>query len=146
MRPIHAGPAVLLVAAALAGCGGGSSGGGTTSDPSASPATTQQQPAATQTTPPVRTTKTQATKPKPAKQAPDGAKLYASAGCGSCHTLKAAGSTGGVGPNLDDLQPDFAAVQAQVANGGGGMPAFSGNLSSAEIDAVARYVSDNAGK
>jgi mono/diheme cytochrome c family protein len=138
MRPIHAVPAVLLVAAALGGCGGGGSGGDT-NKAAASPATTQQQPAATQTTPPKTTTQA-------AKQGPDGAKVFASAGCASCHTLAAANASGTVGPNLDDLQPSFDAVQTQVANGGAGMPAFSGNLSSAEIDAVARYVADNAGR
>jgi len=36
-----------------------------------------------------------------------GAQVFASAGCGSCHTFKAAGSTGTVGPNLDNyLEPD----------------------------------------
>lgn len=36
-----------------------------------------------------------------------GAQLFASAGCGSCHTLAAAGSTGTTGPNLDEfLAPD----------------------------------------
>lgn len=36
-----------------------------------------------------------------------GAQVFASAGCGSCHTLSAAGSTGTTGPNLDEsLAPD----------------------------------------
>jgi mono/diheme cytochrome c family protein len=36
-----------------------------------------------------------------------GAQLFASAGCGSCHTLAAAGSTGETGPNLNEfLAPD----------------------------------------
>ena len=36
-----------------------------------------------------------------------GAQIFASAGCGSCHTLSAAGSTGEVGPNLNEsLAPD----------------------------------------
>jgi mono/diheme cytochrome c family protein len=137
MRPIHALPAVL-VAAALVGCGGGGGDSSTTSD-SATPPATQTQPAQTQT-------QTQSTrKPAPAK-GPDGAKVFATAGCANCHTLAAANSTGNVGPNLDDLQPDFATVQHQVENGGGGMPSFSGDLSQAEIDAVARYVSENAGR
>jgi mono/diheme cytochrome c family protein len=32
-----------------------------------------------------------------------GAQLFASNGCGSCHTLAAAGSTGEVGPNLNEF-------------------------------------------
>jgi mono/diheme cytochrome c family protein len=36
-----------------------------------------------------------------------GAQLFASTGCGSCHTLAAAGSTGETGPNLNEfLAPD----------------------------------------
>jgi len=36
-----------------------------------------------------------------------GAQVFASAGCGSCHTMAAAGSTGTTGPNLDEsLAPD----------------------------------------
>lgn len=66
--------------------------------------------------------------------------------CASCHTLKAAGSSGTVGPNLDQLKPAFAIVQRQVTNGGAVMPAFKGTLSPAQIDAVAHFVADNAGK
>ena len=65
--------------------------------------------------------------------------------CGSCHTLAAAGTTGTTGPNLDDVAPDASTVEEQVRNGGGGMPAFEGQLSDAEIMAVAEYVADNAG-
>jgi mono/diheme cytochrome c family protein len=66
--------------------------------------------------------------------------------CGGCHTLKDAGTSGNVGPNLDDLKPDDATVQRQVTNGGGGMPAFKGRLSDAQIKAVAQYVSSVAGQ
>ena len=75
----------------------------------------------------------------------DGAAVFASAGCGNCHTLGAAGSSGTTGPNLDELAPDKETVEAQVRSGGGGMPAFEGQLSDAEIDAVATYVSESAG-
>jgi outer membrane protein assembly factor BamB/mono/diheme cytochrome c family protein len=66
--------------------------------------------------------------------------------CASCHTLAAANANGNVGPNLDDLQPDRATVQQQVINGGGGMPAFGGQLSRAQIQSVAQYVASVAGK
>jgi cbb3-type cytochrome c oxidase subunit III len=66
--------------------------------------------------------------------------------CGSCHTLAAAATHGTVGPNLDQLKPAFARVQKQVINGGTIMPAFKGRLTDAQITAVARYVSANAGK
>jgi mono/diheme cytochrome c family protein len=65
--------------------------------------------------------------------------------CGSCHTLRAAGAGGQIGPNLDQLQPGFAQVQAKVESGGGGMPSFSGTLSSQQIRDVAAFVATNAG-
>jgi cbb3-type cytochrome c oxidase subunit III len=66
--------------------------------------------------------------------------------CGGCHTLKAAGTTGTQGPNLDQLKPSLAIAKNQVIKGGGIMPAFKGVLTDAQINAVAKYVADNAGK
>jgi cbb3-type cytochrome c oxidase subunit III len=66
--------------------------------------------------------------------------------CGGCHTMKDAGTTGTQGPNLDLLKPPFARVKSQVIKGGGIMPAFKGVLTDAQINAVARYVADHAGK
>jgi cbb3-type cytochrome c oxidase subunit III len=66
--------------------------------------------------------------------------------CASCHTLKDAGTTGTIGPNLDQLKPPFAIVQNQVIHGGSVMPAFKGKLTDAQIMAVAKYVSSVAGK
>src|SRR5271156_1830474 len=70
-------------------------------------------------------------------------KAIFSSNCAGCHTLKAAGASGEVGPNLDELEPDEATVEKQVINGGGGMPSFGkeGALSSEEIKEVAAYVS-----
>jgi mono/diheme cytochrome c family protein len=76
----------------------------------------------------------------------DGAAIFKGAGCAGCHTLKAAGATGTTGPNLDQLKPSTAIVAHQVMVGGGLMPAFQGKLSPAQIQAVANYVSSNAGK
>ncbi len=78
--------------------------------------------------------------------APDGKAVFASAGCGGCHTLKAAGASGNVGPNLDQLKPSQSRVAHQVEVGGGAMPAFKGQLSDAQIQAVATYVASVAGK
>jgi mono/diheme cytochrome c family protein len=78
--------------------------------------------------------------------APDGKQVFASAGGGACHTLKAAGATGNVGPNLDQLKPAEPVVERQVTNGGAVMPPFKGKLSPAEIKAVAKFVSSVAGK
>jgi mono/diheme cytochrome c family protein len=75
-----------------------------------------------------------------------GSAVFESAGCGDCHALAAAGASGAVGPNLDDLRPSAAAVETVVTNGRGTMPSFRGELSSAEIRAVARYVAGSAGQ
>ncbi len=75
-----------------------------------------------------------------------GAAIFTSAGCGGCHTLAAAGSAGAVGPNLDEAKPDYATVMEFVTNGKGAMPSFSGQLSETDIQNVAAYVSQNAGK
>jgi glucose dehydrogenase/cytochrome c5 len=66
--------------------------------------------------------------------------------CAACHTLAAAGAEGTTGPNLDELKPSKALTEKQVTNGGGGMPAFGGELSKEEIAAVAEYVEKEAGK
>jgi mono/diheme cytochrome c family protein len=114
--------AVLLVTltVALAGCGGDDdeAGGETTA-----------------TTPPTMTGGTGA-----------GEEVFASAGCGTCHILAAAGANGTTGPNLDELQPSAEEVERQVTNGGGGMPAFKDQLSEQEITDVAAYVAESAGQ
>ncbi|MGH3022472.1 MAG: c-type cytochrome [Gaiellaceae bacterium] len=69
-----------------------------------------------------------------------GEEVFASAGCGSCHVLEEAGTTGTVGPNLDESTVDAAAAAEQITNGGGGMPAFSGQLSEEQIQDVAAFV------
>jgi mono/diheme cytochrome c family protein len=74
-----------------------------------------------------------------------GKAIYGSSNCGSCHTLAAANSTGTVGPNLDQLKPDYRAVTAQVTNGGGAMPAFKSSLSPQQIADVSAYVVDSTG-
>jgi cytochrome c553 len=74
------------------------------------------------------------------KSSSTGAKVFASAGCGGCHTLSAADAKGVVGPNLDELKPGYDTVVRQVSNGGNGMPAFAGKLSARQIREVARYV------
>jgi cbb3-type cytochrome c oxidase subunit III len=71
-----------------------------------------------------------------------GAKVFASAGCGSCHTFSPAGSTGTIGPNLDEVSVTFERAVQQVTNGGNGMPPFGDDLTKQQIDDVARFVSE----
>jgi cytochrome c6 len=78
--------------------------------------------------------------------ATNGKDIFLTAGCTSCHTLKDAGSTGTIGPNLDQLKPPKSLVVDRVTNGKGAMPSFKDRLSKQQIDAVATYVSSVAGK
>jgi len=102
--------------------------------------TTGTETTATETT----GTETSTTEPTtPAQGDPVAGKevFLGTSGCAGCHTLADAGSTGTIGPNLDDLKPSHDAVVAQVTNGGGGMPAFGDSLSQEQIQDVAAYVS-----
>jgi mono/diheme cytochrome c family protein len=62
-------------------------------------------------------------------------------GCGSCHTFADAGTSGSIGPNLDDSQPSFELAVDRVTNGQGAMPSFEGQLTEQQIADVAAYVS-----
>ncbi|HEY7198213.1 MAG TPA: c-type cytochrome [Gaiellaceae bacterium] len=77
-----------------------------------------------------------------AQNSTDGKTIF-TANCASCHTLQAAGATGTVGPNLDQLKPALQAALTQIMNGGGGMPAFKGTLTDEQIQAVAKFVVDS---
>jgi len=84
---------------------------------------------------------------KPASAPPDAARigrgrdLFASSGCGSCHTLADAGATGQVGPPLDgDANLTRALVVDRVTNGSGPMPSFGSQMTPDDIAAVAAYV------
>jgi mono/diheme cytochrome c family protein len=75
-----------------------------------------------------------------------GKQVFETAGCKSCHTLKEAGATGTIGPNLDQVKPNVATVVQFVTNGYNGvgasipMPSFKGTLSAAKIQDVAAFV------
>lgn len=76
----------------------------------------------------------------PEGDAAAGEAIFASEGCGGCHALEAAGSSGNIGPNLDESQPDFALAVDRVTNGSGAMPAYEGQLDEQQIADVAAYV------
>ena len=121
LRP---GAVLIVLALSIAACGGGDDNGGSSSS-SGSQSTSSA--GGTQ-------------------NASAQGKTVFTTNCKGCHTLKAAGATGTVGPNLDDLKPDKATVTRQVENGGGPMPAFKGKLSDTQINAVSTYVSTVAGQ
>jgi mono/diheme cytochrome c family protein len=68
-----------------------------------------------------------------------GMTVFAEAGCGNCHVLAAAGSTGTIGPVLDGRSADYARVLEQVTDGGGGMPASAGVLTDVQIQDVVAF-------
>ena len=76
----------------------------------------------------------------PTGDAAAGAIVFKKAGCVACHTLKAAGSTGTVGPNLDQKKPPAALILNRVENGKGPMPPFKKSLSQKQIHDVVAYV------
>jgi len=62
-------------------------------------------------------------------------------GCGSCHTFADAGTSGSIGPNLDDAAPSLELALDRITNGQGAMPSFSDQLTDQQIADVAAYVS-----
>jgi cytochrome c6 len=74
-----------------------------------------------------------------------GKKVFTSAGCTGCHTLKDAGSTGTVGPNLDQAKPPLSLAVTRVTKGAGAMPSFKGQLSDKQIADVTAYVVSKSG-
>jgi mono/diheme cytochrome c family protein len=72
-----------------------------------------------------------------------GAAVFSSDGCATCHTLKAAGSKGTVGPNLDQKEPPYALVVSTVTNGKGAIPPFKSTLTGTQIENVAAYIYDS---
>ncbi len=124
-------PLLVLVVVALfavAACGGGDEEG----------EEAEPQPAETAAT---ETEEEAAAEGDPAA----GKEVFLSAGCGNCHTLEDAGTTGTTAPNLDEAQPSLDEAVTQIRNGGGGMPAFEGKLSDEEIQNVAAYVVEASG-
>ncbi len=69
-----------------------------------------------------------------------GKAVFTSAGCTGCHTLKDAGSTGTVGPNLDQAKPSLSRAVTRVTKGAGAMPSFKGQLTDKQIADVTAYV------
>jgi cytochrome c6 len=69
-----------------------------------------------------------------------GKTVFGTAGCGVCHALKAAGSTGTTGPNLDRSAAKQTTILQAISNGKGTMPAFVDRLSPQQLEDVAAFV------
>ena len=107
------------------------------------PTETETAPTETETTPTeTETTPTETEAESAGGDAAAGKEVFASAGCGACHTLSDAGTSGAVGPNLDEARPSFDKVVERVTNGSGAMPPFKDRLTEQQIRDVAAYVSE----
>jgi cytochrome c6 len=147
---------VALAAGFAAGCGGEEEVAPTPDTVSGSLPTetepTETEPTETEPTE-TEPTETEPTETEPTETEPpaegdpaEGKEVFlGSSACGTCHTLADAGTTGTVGPNLDESQPSFELVVDRVTNGQGAMPSFSGSLSEQEIADVSAYVAQAAG-
>jgi mono/diheme cytochrome c family protein len=76
----------------------------------------------------------------PAGAGGDDPKLLFESNCGSCHVLADAGTSGTIGPNLDQAKPALQRAITQITNGGGGMPPFKDQLTEQQIRALAQYL------
>lgn len=93
-----------------------------------------------------------------AAQVKEGEQVFTANGCGSCHTLAAAGASGTVGPDLEEALPGKSAAfieesiidpEAKIAPGysRGIMPTtFKASLSSSELEALVAFLTQEAGK
>jgi mono/diheme cytochrome c family protein len=130
-----------LLALAVVGCGGGEEArptpetvetGGTETEPETETA------GETETEP--EETEPEETEPAGEADAEAGRAVFDDAGCGGCHVLEEAGSSGTIGPNLDESQPSRELVVDRVTNGSGAMPSFKDRLSEEQINDVAAFV------
>lgn len=60
--------------------------------------------------------------------------------CAVCHTLKAVGAEGAVGPVLDELKPDAARVITVLRSSLGAMPSYKDKLTDEQMAALAYFV------
>jgi mono/diheme cytochrome c family protein len=124
----------LVLLLGLAACGGGD-------DDEASDETTVTETDGGTTGDDGATTGGGTTDDEGAGDAEAGAEVFSTAGCGSCHVLAAANSSGSIGPDLDEASPSFDKVVERVTEGSGAMPSFRDQLSEQQIQDVAAYVS-----
>ena len=131
----------VLFLAFAAGIAGFAVGRATAEDdePAAAETGTQEATTSEATTPAETETAAETTETGGGEVA-QGMAVFEAAGCGACHTFTPAGSSGTVGPNLDNTKLNRGQIEQQVQNGGGGMPAFKDRLTNDEIRAVADFV------
>jgi mono/diheme cytochrome c family protein len=111
---------------------------------------TETETGQTETTPPATTAPEEEA---PAGDPAAGKALFASNGCSGCHTFEAAGSTGAVGPNLDEVlegkdaefvHQSIVEPNAEVAEGynAGVMPSFE-QLSEDQVNDLVAFLTQS---
>jgi cytochrome c551 len=124
----------IVLASALGAVGGVLGGCGTKEGNGGIPTLTVQPPSDT-STPTVSGSPTASPSISPGDG--QGARLFA-ANCSSCHGDSGQGD---IGPSLTPLtERDLQKIVGQITNGGAGMPSFKGELTGAQIEALARFV------
>ncbi|HXF97137.1 MAG TPA: hypothetical protein VNJ46_00820, partial [Gaiellaceae bacterium] len=103
---------LFAVAFVVAGCGGEEEAG--TAPETVTGTLPEETETTTETAPPA-----EEGNPEAGKQV-----FLGPGGCGACHTLADAGTSGTVGPNLDEAKPSFELALDRVTNGKGAMPSF----------------------
>ena len=96
-------------------------------------------------------------------QAKTGEQIFTAAGCAGCHQFAPAGSTGTIGPSLDDLKTaagdrepgksaedyvreSITTPEAFLVQGfGNSMPSFEGRLTDEQIQALVDYLLQTGG-
>ncbi len=144
---------LVLAVGVAAGCGGEEEATptpdtitGTVTTDTTETETTETETTETETTETTgtgtETTETTDTAPAAGGDPAAGKEVFLGAGgCGSCHTFADAGTSGSIGPNLDDAAPSLDLALDRITNGQGAMPAFSDQLTEQQIADVAAYVS-----
>ena len=133
--PVAAGVAVAaavfaVVLLATSGGSGGDERGASAQGPAPAPAAAAATGSAPTTT---------------GRAAAAGRLVFAEMGCGSCHRLAAAGSSGPIGPSLDDVLPHHtrASLLAKIRDPGTGsvMPGdFARRMSPAQLQALVAFL------
>ncbi|CAN5289557.1 hypothetical protein BH20ACT13_BH20ACT13_22150 [soil metagenome] len=137
---------LVLAVGVAAGCGGEEEAAPTpdTITGTVTTDTTETETTETTETDTTETTETETTDTEPAGggDTAAGKEVFLGVGgCGSCHTFADAGTSGSIGPNLDDSAPSLDLALDRITNGQGAMPSFSGQLTEQQIADVAAYVS-----
>jgi mono/diheme cytochrome c family protein len=72
-----------------------------------------------------------------------GKELFAAKGCGVCHTMEAAGSSGTIGPNLDEAKPSEELIADRLIHGKGQMPPFRSQLTDKQIADLVAFIRES---